>query len=359
VYYRPWTAATLILNDYIGHTLRLEFTNADCCFGGHWAYCYVDVQPGCGGPIPNKICPGTSATVTGPWGYESYNWWNSNFTQSLGTSQFLTLTPPPTVPTVYALALLPITGPACKDTVFVTVIPQPAITGNAGPDATLCGTTTNASLGTAPVAAYKYKWTPSIGLNDSNLAQPIAHPSVTTSYVLTITDTTTGCSKKDTVTVFVNALPTATISISGNVLTSSASSGNQWYLNGTAIPGATGSTYTATANGTYTVIVTANGCSSAPSNAVNYSVTGIDVIAAEWKLQLAPNPTNDKLFITYSGAQKLDLEVLDVAGRTLFVSRGIPTNYTADLSGYFKGAYMVRLTDTKTKKEVRKLILKM
>ncbi len=65
--------------------------------------------------------------------------------------------------------------------------------------------------------------------------------------------------------------PPPTPTISGNssfcsggnvVLTSSASSGNQWYVGGSLISGATGSTYTATTAGNYTVTVTTNGCSS-------------------------------------------------------------------------------------------------
>src|SRR5205085_8888086 len=44
---------------------------------------------------------------------------------------------------------------------------------------------------------------------------------------------------------------------SGSVLlTSSSASGNQWFSNGVAINGATGQTYTATATGSYTVVVT-------------------------------------------------------------------------------------------------------
>src|SRR5439155_19340425 len=47
-------------------------------------------------------------------------------------------------------------------------------------------------------------------------------------------------------------------------LTSSSATGNQWFLNGNPIGGATNSTYSATASGTYTVTVTdGNGCSAA------------------------------------------------------------------------------------------------
>jgi hypothetical protein len=48
-------------------------------------------------------------------------------------------------------------------------------------------------------------------------------------------------------------------------LTSSSASGNQWYLGGNPIGGATSQTYNATASGNYAVAVNTNGCTSAMS----------------------------------------------------------------------------------------------
>ncbi|WP_348811896.1 T9SS sorting signal type C domain-containing protein [Flavobacterium maritimum] len=83
-------------------------------------------------------------------------------------------------------------------------------------------------------------------------------------------------------TVTVNALPaTPTISTccsttfcaGGSVtLTSSAASGYQWYNGGIAIPGATSITYSATTNGTYTVITSNGTCSSLPSAGTTVTV---------------------------------------------------------------------------------------
>ena len=78
--------------------------------------------------------------------------------------------------------------------------------------------------------------------------------------------------------------PTPVISPSGNIsicqgsssiLNSSSTSGNQWYLNGTAISGAVSSSETVKVAGTYTVISTVSGCSSSPSNSVNLLVNVI------------------------------------------------------------------------------------
>src|SRR5204862_4648772 len=58
-------------------------------------------------------------------------------------------------------------------------------------------------------------------------------------------------------------------------LTSSGATGNQWYLNGNPIGGATNQNYVATASGNYTVTVSSNGCTSAPSSATTVTVNPI------------------------------------------------------------------------------------
>ncbi len=63
---------------------------------------------------------------------------------------------------------------------------------------------------------------------------------------------------------------------SNPVLTSSATQGNQWYLNGTLILNATSSTYTTTAVGSYTVQSTISSCASALSDAQVLVVTAIE-----------------------------------------------------------------------------------
>ena len=53
------------------------------------------------------------------------------------------------------------------------------------------------------------------------------------------------------------------------LLNSSAATGNQWYIGTTSIAGATGNTYAAAQTGSYSVIASVNGCSSAASSPVN------------------------------------------------------------------------------------------
>ena len=57
----------------------------------------------------------------------------------------------------------------------------------AGEDASICGNET-VQLGSSPINGCHYKWTPSNGLDNDTLANPIAHPAQTTTYTLTMTD---------------------------------------------------------------------------------------------------------------------------------------------------------------------------
>ncbi|MFM6953955.1 MAG: S8 family serine peptidase [Sphingobacteriaceae bacterium] len=69
-----------------------------------------------------------------------------------------------------------------------------------------------------------------------------------------------GCTNTQRTAVNTSGLIAPNISRNGNVLTSSAISGNQWFLNGISIPGATSTSYTATQAGTYTVQNTVGTC---------------------------------------------------------------------------------------------------
>jgi hypothetical protein len=88
---------------------------------------------------------------------------------------------------------------------------------------------------------------------------------------------------------------TPTIMVNGFVLTSSAPAGNQWYMDGSEILGATGQIYTATQPGTYTCMVTLDGCSSEVSDGVQIFPAGMEEAGIGAAISLYPNP-GDGLF---------------------------------------------------------------
>ncbi len=102
-----------------------------------------------------------------------------------------------------------IIGHGCVDTVVdsVYVLPFPAI--SAGSDKIYCkpgpGVQIDGQLFNPPPGC-SVIWTPSAGLSDPSIPNPIASPDTTTTYVMTVTCTYCG-SISDTVTVFVSERP--------------------------------------------------------------------------------------------------------------------------------------------------------
>ncbi|MFN6087171.1 MAG: T9SS type A sorting domain-containing protein [Cyclobacteriaceae bacterium] len=134
-------------------------------------------------------------------------------------------------------------------------------------------------------------------------------------------------------------LPTATkptitftnIANGNQTLTSSANAGNQWFLNGTAIAGATNKTYKIDGQGSYTVQVTVTlpggPCVSAMSDPFVAIVTG-DIAGQASGLQLYPNPTQDKLIVR-GISEQATIAVMSITGTT----HSLPTEWLGAESG--------------------------
>lgn len=87
--------------------------------------------------------------------------------------------------------------------------------------------------------------------------------------------------------------PKPTITAEGGLLTSSSDTGNQWFQNGTEIAGATDQAYTAADPGSYTVLITVNGCSSLSDPT---TITGMEGTISSL-LRIFPNPTGGSVTI--------------------------------------------------------------
>ena len=88
VYFKPWSGYTFNINNKNGKTIYLNFTTSDCTNGGHFGYAYIDVPTHCALPlITQHYCSGdTVALLIAPNGYTTYNWYDSSFTNLLGTT---------------------------------------------------------------------------------------------------------------------------------------------------------------------------------------------------------------------------------------------------------------------------------
>ena len=124
VFYKPWSPVTVNLSGLAGKTVRLEFATNDCAFTQHFGYAYLDVNEDCSSsPISGgTYCGGAqSVTLTAPFGFATYNWFPSDFSQSLGTQNILTISPAPAANTSYAVAITPYDGLGCADTLYTTI----------------------------------------------------------------------------------------------------------------------------------------------------------------------------------------------------------------------------------------------
>ncbi|HWZ14810.1 MAG TPA: gliding motility-associated C-terminal domain-containing protein [Mucilaginibacter sp.] len=121
--YKDWTSATIDLSGYAGKTVRLEFTTNDCTRGGHFGYAYLDLSDNIGSAITgNAYCIGqTSATLTAPYGFAGYSWYNADMSQLVAEGRVFKISPPPPDMTKYAVVVFPFNGLGCVDTLYTVV----------------------------------------------------------------------------------------------------------------------------------------------------------------------------------------------------------------------------------------------
>jgi hypothetical protein len=144
--------------------------------------------------------------------------------------------------------------------------------------------------------------------------------------------------------------PTATANLSGGTY--------QWIecTSGTAIPGATGQTFTAPLTGQYAVIVTGN-CGTDTSACVTINVSGLSELSLDGMVEVYPNPANGEFFVHVNGLlnENLSVEVVDLNGKV--VAREERQNVQGEVHVAMKlnvepGVYMVNIsTDQRSMSE--------
>lgn len=127
-------------------------------------------------------------------------------------------------------------------------------------------------------------------------------------------------------------------------LTSSISTGNQWYLGGNTVVNATGSSLTVNTQGTYKVQAHTDDCFSEFSSDAVIVITEIEK-AADREISLSPNPADDYIFI--AGAERQpQLFVSDFTGKTFnLVTEKYNEGHRVYVRDFSSGIYIVRLLD--------------
>ncbi len=289
---------------------------------------------------PTTFCPGDSVQLTATSGYTTY-YWRRNGVLFGGNTQSVWVTQAGN----YVVTIIDASSCPGTSAIVSVTVSQPTATISGGP-LTFCqgdSVTLDAGAGFA-----SYAW------SNGATSQTITVSAAGT-YTVAVTNTF-GCSDTSAA-VTTNVLPapaTPVITQSMDTLFSSSATGNQWYLNGNPIPGATGASYIAGQSGNYTVVVTGgNGCT-ATSQQYAFVATSVMTEHGTVYALVYPNPIgeNGTLLIHAEGFEgDATITIFDMVGRAVILQQLQVSNSEArlplDRAAFAAGTYLyvVRLND--------------
>ncbi|MEI7597541.1 MAG: PKD domain-containing protein [Bacteroidota bacterium] len=195
-----------ITADGVQHTITATFSDTICektfnytapaaCNTSCSIHVQVDNAQVCVGTTINLTANGSITNCTTP----TFTW--SSNPSGLNTTG-ANVSTIPTASTTYTVTISDGIGGQCSASLPVVVKNAPQV--DAGTDVAIC---LNATKQLTAIGAQNYIWSPTSGLTNPNISNPIASPANTTKYFVTGTDQF-GCSSKDSITVTINQLPT-------------------------------------------------------------------------------------------------------------------------------------------------------
>ena len=213
-----------------------------------------------------SFCAGGSTTLTATAGFGGYQWYNGTTAITGAMSSTYTATAAGTYHVIGTNGTCPYTS----SNVTLTVNPAPTASFTSSVSSLTVNFTETATNETS------YSWNWGDGTTVGTTANP-SHTYTTAGTYTVVLTATNACGSSNYTQIITVTCPAATIAASttatsfcaGLSATLSATSGfgsYQWYNGSTAITGATSSTYTATAAGTYHVIGTNGTCPYTSSN---------------------------------------------------------------------------------------------
>ncbi|MFZ4708191.1 MAG: T9SS type A sorting domain-containing protein, partial [Bacteroidales bacterium] len=250
----------------------------------------------------------------------------------------------------------------------VTVDPMPGSAGNINGITTVCGGTQGVNYSTTPIAnAVNYVWTLPVGATiingagTSNITVNFA-ANASSGNISVYGNNLCGNGSTADLAITLTAIPaTPVVTINGTILSSSAPTGNQWYFQGTMIPGATSQTYQATQAGWYSTIVTINNCTSSTSNSINVLMVGQqELMKAEVNIYPVPNDGSFTVSITSESEETFSISVFTNMGVQILEVKGIHVNghfeQFIDLRPVPNGIYNVAIRNSNYKL-VKKIVV--
>ncbi|WP_043023899.1 T9SS type A sorting domain-containing protein [Fluviicola taffensis] len=150
-------------------------------------------------------------------------------------------------------------------------------------------------------------------------------------------------------------LPVSTTTLSGLTISATTSGATYQWINcgtgNTPIAGATSQSFTATANGTYAVIVTQSGCS-ATSACVAISTVGLDEIS-QTLFTVYPNPNNGTFKVVTE--LQVNIQITNTAGQLISTQMLEPGESIIELVNAESGIYFLTATDSNGQSTVQRV----
>ncbi len=222
-------------------------------------------------------------------------------------------------------------------------------------DISYCQNTTAVALTATPLSGHTAQWygTNATGGSASAIAPtPSTNTLGSIKYYVSQKNATTGCEgARAAITVTIKSTPKPVITTSGLgsgnvVLSSSTTTGNQWFKNGSAIGNATSQTYSVLTDGVYHVQATLDGCISELSDPMTVIVTSVIDSGRPIRLDLFPVPSHQAVSIQLFGVKEDEVSeavVFDMAGRVIHKQKIRGKEGTLSLEQYATGDYFLRI----------------
>lgn len=295
-HYRDWSIRTIDLQQYIGTSVTVQITVADCTASGHYGYAYFDMQcvpmqfTSNGNPYNISTqdsayistCGSASAIIGVPDGLGPYFWQGPPTSTVTGAT---TSTISTNVSGTYTVTISPIgacptpgnpTGSIVKKAVL-RISSAPAVSANVTQPSCANASGTGQISVTGGTGPFTYSWTPAASNSATNNGLAPGN-----TYTVIVTDLV-GC--KNTATLAINPFPDAptfTITPLNGVLTCAAPSLMLSATTGTQTTavwsGTTTPSISVNAPGTYSVILTNTASVGQCSTTVNVTVTSNTVL---------------------------------------------------------------------------------
>ncbi|MDP4266969.1 MAG: T9SS type A sorting domain-containing protein, partial [Bacteroidota bacterium] len=337
------TTPSIVVSPADSTTYTVTITSSDNCVSTDEVNVVVKQVPQASAGQDVSVCKGSQAALSATGG-DSYIWSTNETSASIN--------PIPTSTTIYTVT---VTANGCSSSANVTVNVIELIVDAGGNQTINKGDTAILVANPSGGNVYSFVWSQNAG----NSISVKVSPSLTTTYIVTITDQ--GCSATGSVAVVVNQ-PGCNLSVDAgqNVTIENGQAAN---LTGNATGGAgysylwsngqTTSTITVspTVTTTYFVTVTVNGgtCSATDNVVVKVNTTGIkeNILSGSESISVYPNPAISEISISFNNIYKNDilLNIYNNIGEVVrqeVMKNSISSPYKLNISGLSKGIYFLQ-----------------